>query len=259
MKEIICPECHKLVRTAGNSCPNCGYPFKNIKTSTTQSNVTNVPLHQIKKVYVKDDDTIKRKKRKRKSTFGTESLMILTIMFGILLYTFIAIIPSMTNAEGTHIIVVEAINNFIGKFTKSTVDFHKMIKLLISIYLIISCSVGVLRSKIARGISSFMTFILFTAEVALAILGFIYKQPPTLMYFVLLIMTIVWVAIQLIYLTKENDEEPLITPIEVTNEETEGYIKELEHINELLQKRIITESEYKKLKTKIINTKIEGK
>ena len=72
-------------------------------------------------------------------------------------------------------------------------------------------------------------------------------------------MIIVWVAIQLMYLTKENDEEPPITPIEVTNEETEGYIKELEHINELLQKRIITESEYKKLKTKIINTKIEGK
>lgn len=258
MKEVICPECHKLVRTTKDSCPNCGFPFKNIKNIQSSSKITEVPLQQIKKVYVKDD-SIKPKKKKRRSIFGTESIMILTLMFGLLLYTFINVVPTISGANSEHILVSEAINNFICKFSSSEVDYIKTIKLLSSIYLIVTCSIGVFKSKVARGLSSFMTFLLFTAEMALAILGFVYKQPPTIMYYLLLIITIIWISLQLIFLAKDAEEELPIKPIEVTNEETEGYIKELEHINELLQKRIITESEYKKLKTKIINTKIEGK
>lgn len=258
MKELICPECHKLVRTAKESCPNCGFPFKNIKSIQTPKNITEVPLQQIKKVYVKDDNP-KKQKKKRKPFFGTESVMIITIMFGLLMYTFINVVPSIIGENNTHILIAEAVNNFIVKFTSKEVDYIKTIKLLVSIYLIVTCSIGVLRNKFARGFSCFMTFILLAAQIALAILGFIYKQPPSLMYFLLIVITIIWLALQLIFLAKDSEEEVNIKPIEVTNEETEGYIKELEHINELLQKRIITESEYKKLKTKIINTKIEGK
>lgn len=258
MKELICPECHKLVRTSKNSCPNCGFPFKNIQSIQTPKNITEVPLQQIKKVYVKDDNP-KNKKKKKKAFFGTESIMIVTLMFGLLMYTFINVVPTIIGDNNSHILIAEAVNNFIIKFTAKEVDYIKTIKLLTSIYLIVTCSIGVLRNKFARGFSCFMTFILFASQIALAILGFIYNQPPSLMYFLLLIISTIWIAIQLVFLAKDSEEEVSIKPIEVTNEETEGYIKELEHINELLQKRIITESEYKKLKTKIINTKIEGK
>ena len=53
--------------------------------------------------------------------------------------------------------------------------------------------IGVLRNKFARGFSCFMTFILFASQIALAILGFIYNQPPSLMYFLLLIILFIFV------------------------------------------------------------------
>ena len=115
MKEVVCPECHKLVRTSKDSCPNCGYPFKNIKMVQPNKTINEVPLQQIKKVYVKDDSP-KPKNKKKKPIFGTEAIMILTIMFGLLVYTFTNVVPSINGADVSHIIIPQAINNFICKF-----------------------------------------------------------------------------------------------------------------------------------------------
>ena len=68
MKEVVCPECHKLVRTSKDSCPNCGYPFKNIKMVQPNKTINEVPLQQIKKVYVKEAPTFELREDEKDAT-----------------------------------------------------------------------------------------------------------------------------------------------------------------------------------------------
>ena len=74
-------------------------------------------------------------------------------MFGLLVYTFTNVVPSINGADVSHIIIPQAINNFICKFSSSEVDYVKTIKLLSSIYLIITCSIGVLKNNSENTIS----------------------------------------------------------------------------------------------------------
>ncbi len=249
MALIKCPNCNHDISDTVSKCIHCGKEISNTQTSNAPRNIEKKENFKIKLQNTKETDLSSEFTIKFNKNIIVN--MIFTFIFLILIYELRIII---TKHSGTYTIINFTkwlLRNYVSYTLANNLDF------IIVIYLII-CFLASCSNKAYNKFSKISYCFIFIVEIVFFISIYLLGYELKVVWVIIPIFTIIWVIIEFYLLGqgKQMETNNINNVKNMNNNNLELKSKQpiydLEKLQDLLNKKVITDKEYKKLKKAVI-------
>lgn len=229
-----CPECNNEINLKLKHCSNCGYPISNLKEE-----------HKVEKK-VSENLKLKESNKKEKDLNNFNKIfykeeLVKSIGFTLLLILFLNFFKIVVTQKSGNISIFEMMKWILTKYIGVTYSISNIFIVIIIAFLLLGMILSSTRRKI-HSIIAIVGYILFTIFLILFGIALrIINRNYTMLFYLLIIIILIWI----IYLFIRKDK--------VVKVRKENIVDEIKEAKELLDNGIITEEEFRTLKSKILN------